>query len=230
MSTFPPQPPPPHQQKTSGLAIGALVGTFLCFPIGVILGIVALVQLSRDPSRKGKGLAIAAIVIGGALMLFVPVMAAIAIPNFMRFQARSKQAECKANLRSAWTAQRLLLDGEERYSERPAELGLSFDGTRYAYFFGPEATFDGDAASAVRPTRPENLDADMAFRRIRAAGIATGIEGECPEDCAVTIACAGNLDGDETLDVWSVSSDDRQLGGEFIPAGVPHNHVSDITD
>jgi hypothetical protein len=51
-------------QGTDGLAIAALITGILASIVGVILGIIALVRI-RKSHRKGKGMAIAGIVIGG---------------------------------------------------------------------------------------------------------------------------------------------------------------------
>jgi hypothetical protein len=53
-----------------------------------------------------------------------------------------------------------------------------------------------------------------------------GIEGTCPR-CEVTIVSAGNADADSTVDVWSISTKLRVIGGAEVPAGVPFNHVDD---
>ncbi len=56
-------------QKTSGLAISSLVCSLICcLPVttilGVVLGIAAMVSISSHPEKKGKGLAIAGILLG----------------------------------------------------------------------------------------------------------------------------------------------------------------------
>jgi hypothetical protein len=63
-------------QKTNGLAIASLVlGILCCVPFGgvlaIILGVVALQQISAQPQTGGKGLAIAGIVLGSISMLSV---------------------------------------------------------------------------------------------------------------------------------------------------------------
>ncbi|NIP22557.1 MAG: DUF4190 domain-containing protein [Phycisphaerae bacterium] len=79
--------------KTSGLAIASLVlgicGIFTCgltAIIGLILGIVGLCAISkRAPQLKGKGLAIAGIIISAILIVLMPIMAifmAILTPSF----------------------------------------------------------------------------------------------------------------------------------------------------
>lgn len=68
--------------RTSTLAICSLVfsclsitlGPLGCIP-GIILGIIALVQMSRDPGLLGKGMAIGGIVVGAVfLLLFIALV------------------------------------------------------------------------------------------------------------------------------------------------------------
>ncbi len=93
-------PPPGTPRPGQGLAITALVLACLFFVpllplIGLILGIVALVK-----SRPGdRGLAIAAVVVGGVtLVMNVGVCAAVAIPSFMKYVKRSKTSEARMNI------------------------------------------------------------------------------------------------------------------------------------
>jgi hypothetical protein len=61
----------PHQPqgKTSAMAVASLVCSLICcFPVttilGVLLGVFALVSISSNPAKRGKGLAIAGILLG----------------------------------------------------------------------------------------------------------------------------------------------------------------------
>ncbi len=97
----------PHRPKTSGLAIAALVLAFLCFPIGLVLGIVAFIQIKNSKGELGgQGLAIAAMVVPAAMIPVMGILAAIAIPNFIRYQLRSKQSEAKVVLIGIKSSQR----------------------------------------------------------------------------------------------------------------------------
>jgi hypothetical protein len=94
-----PSPPPaiPSQPKTSALAIWSLVLGILsltCFSIfaaipGVICGHKALSRIKNaGGALAGKGLAIAGLITGYAgiawAIFFIPLMLAIAIPNFVK--------------------------------------------------------------------------------------------------------------------------------------------------
>lgn len=120
---FPPQPPrrnyyrhqqygafrhPPKQK--SGLAITSLVlgvvGCFLTSPIGLILGIVALVKVNRRPHEYGgKGLAIAGIVLNSLGILILPIIAAIAIPNLLAARRFANEASAIKTLETLAAAE-----------------------------------------------------------------------------------------------------------------------------
>lgn len=84
-------------QLKSGLAITSMVLAIVAFPttflliglliapVAVVMGIVALVRANRQPmTYGGKGFAIAGISVGSVVcVLFVPLIAAIAIPNLL---------------------------------------------------------------------------------------------------------------------------------------------------
>jgi type IV pilus assembly protein PilA len=102
-------------QKTSTLAIVALVFSILCAPIGLILGIIALIRINDSKGMLGgKGLAIAAIVMPAAAVPIIGILSAIAIPNFIRYQLRSKTTESRTNLGAIKTYQ------EQFFAERNA--------------------------------------------------------------------------------------------------------------
>ncbi|MFP4656724.1 MAG: DUF4190 domain-containing protein [Candidatus Woesearchaeota archaeon] len=73
-----PQPNTPNR-NTSGLAIAAIICAFLLPPIGLILGIVALVKIKKHQSQGGKTLAIVAILLSvlNTLIIFPIVLGAV---------------------------------------------------------------------------------------------------------------------------------------------------------
>jgi hypothetical protein len=58
-------------------------------------------------------------------------------------------------------------------------------------------------------------------------GVTLGLTGACPA-CDLTVACAGQLDEDPALDVWSVSTAARHgPDGRLIPPGQPFHDADD---
>jgi competence protein ComGC len=119
------------QPKTSALAIWSLVLGILslaCFTIfaaipGVICGHKALSKIKRSSGAlTGQGLAIAGLVtgyIGIAWAIFViPMMLAIAIPNFVKARDTAMQNACINNLRQIdaakkeWALEKGKADGD----------------------------------------------------------------------------------------------------------------------
>jgi type IV pilus assembly protein PilA len=238
-------------QRTSKLATAALIfgliGGLLPCPFGLVaigLGIAALVSISNNPGLGGRGLAIAGIVVPIVMGSMVGILAAIAIPNFIRFQARAKQSECRANLKSVFTAQKSYFQEKDQYSSLPQEIGFSPErGNRYAYFLDVSGSLQDRSSAALSTSGQDETGIGVdtfkygAMRSLTvddmsaalAGRLEPGVQGQCP-DCSFTAVCAGNLDQDGTLDVWSISSEDRTIGAERVMAGVPFNHVNDVTD
>lgn len=98
------QPAPTSATKTSKLPVVALVlSIFPCTAwLGLILGVIAVVRVSKIPGSPGKGLALAAIVIP---LVMGPLTMAVAWPNYMRFGCRAKAAEARANLKALHASQ-----------------------------------------------------------------------------------------------------------------------------
>ncbi len=98
------------EAKTSGLAIAGLVLSIIfCIPIfpllGVIFGIVSLIKITKEPERlRGKGLAIAAIVVGVVAVVPMGISAAVSVPAFVKYIRRAKTAEAEDRLSQMYRA------------------------------------------------------------------------------------------------------------------------------
>ena len=136
--TIPPLPGSAPQPRNSALAIWSLILGILsltCFSIfsaipGVICGHKALSRIKQSGGAlTGQGLAIAGLVTGylGIVwaLLFIPLMLAIAIPNFVKARDTAMQNACINNLRLIDGAkQQWALENSKKAGDVPTEADL----------------------------------------------------------------------------------------------------------
>jgi competence protein ComGC len=105
---------PATAPKNNGLAVTSLVlgilsvavcGVGIIFSIpGVITGILGLKRVKASHgSQKGHGLAVAGIVLSAVSLVMLPIvglLAAIAVPNFVKARESAQRSACMANMRS----------------------------------------------------------------------------------------------------------------------------------
>ena len=226
MTPTPMNAPPPQPAALPLIAL-ILGVTGFCFPplflIAIVLAIVSLAKANEPAFAARKTLAVVTLVLGLVYVPVVGILAAIAIPNFIRFQAKSKQSECKTNLKAAYVAQKSYFAEKDDYGETAEEIGFMPEGrNRYLYRVGPDSVIPAQQSQ----TSAEQLEAGLP------PGLKNklGVQGSCPDDCEVTMACAGNIDNDDTIDVWSISTAQRVVGGEVVPPGVPFNERDDVRE
>ena len=102
-----PSPGVPIAPETSGLAIGSLVCGILFFFLpsaiaAIVMGHISRAEIRRSGGRKtGDGMALAGLVlgyIGVAVIPFILIIAAIAIPNLLRSRMAANEASAVATL------------------------------------------------------------------------------------------------------------------------------------
>lgn len=130
----------------------------------------------------------------GILFLF---FAAIATPKFISFSCRSKQSEAKGNLKALFVGERVFFDENNAYTADLARIEFAPRGAniRYIYGFtptagGPVTLSDPNSPLAARLQSPE-------LKQLLANAIAT--------PTAFLAFAVGDIDNDETLDVWTIS-------------------------
>lgn len=195
--------------------------------------------LPQQPKKSGVSAVVIILVAVALLCPCIGILAAIAIPNFIKFQSRSKQMEAKVQLKSAFTAEQAYFMDKQAYSTSPQEVGFMPErGNRYLVAFSAEGELAEPGKLTKESTgvkadgaRHPNIDNDALERGIPAELMnEVGPSGKCPDDCAITIVAAGNIDNDDTIDVWSISTKARTVNGTPVSAGTPYNHVDDTRE
>ena len=177
------------------------------------------------------------------VVAIIGILAAIAIPNFIKFQARSKQSEAKANLKAVFTAQKAFFQEKDRFSSLTGEVGFEPErNNRYAYFLAATGPLEDRTASIItQATTFTGIQVDVfkygtAFSQTYGATACSTAAGiAAPPTPTFTATAQGNIDADATVDQWSIGSESRvfSAGGNCTadtnnPSGEPANDLNDV--
>jgi type IV pilus assembly protein PilA len=140
---------------------------------------------------------------GGSSVVLMGIMAAFAVPNFYRFESRSKQSEVKVNLKTAYTEQRAYFAENDRWGRSFEEIGFEPEkGRRYTYCMGKQCLpCDAEGCKVSPPPSP-------------CQGLTS--VGKGPHE-GFSVCAYANLDSDDNWDVWVIDQD-----------GEPQNLNSDL--
>lgn len=177
--------------------------------------------------KPAKSVALMVSGLGVAIILCIAGVTAIAAPKFMRFQDRSSQGECKSQLKAISTAERAYYAEFDRYSSKFSDIGFGVEkGNRYQYRIGSGALGE-EAISVDTQKHPDSVPVALDAAIPAALHAKLGVTGTCPE-CELTATCVGNVDSDDTLDVWSITVGFKKEG-EIISSvsGEMIHHVDD---
>ena len=146
----------------------------------------------RKLLKREKGFTLIELMI---VVAIIGILAAIAIPNFLKFQARARQSEAKTNLKGFFTAAKAYF--AEKTQWECNDCGWSPEaGYRYNYFVSSSTTFtesggngcDNSSITNALQTNPNNT---------------TGSPG------GFTAGATSNIDGDVTCDGWNINDANR---------------------
>jgi type IV pilus assembly protein PilA len=146
------------------------------------------------------------------VVAIIGILAAIAIPNFIKFQARSKQGEVKTNLKSAFTAEKSYYAEHDVYASLGAVGFAPEQGNRYAYFGTSGCTSGTWARPGATAGSYDCVSQDTvrfqtgAFPVPPGSSAKIGLQNTCPT-CQYGISAAGNVDNDSKSDEWFIATD-----------------------
>ena len=115
------------------------------------------------------------------VVAIIGILAAIAIPNFLRYQAKSRQSEAKTNLGAIFVAETAYLSENSRYGSF-SEIGYALAGNTNRYTYRSPAV-GGNAASGG--TARSRQQGQGARRRVVSAtlpltNVPCHVHHECP--------------------------------------------------
>ncbi|MEK6804419.1 MAG: prepilin-type N-terminal cleavage/methylation domain-containing protein [Nitrospirota bacterium] len=147
------------------------------------------------------------------VVAIIGILAAIAIPNFLRYQAKSRQSEAKTNLGAIFVAETAYLSENSRYGSF-SEIGYALAGTTNRYTYRSPAV-GGAGAAAGQVFTPTAVQFDTINCGAPAACVASPptdgtpavpSDGNAtPGTIAFTASAVASIDNDATVDGWTVN-------------------------
>ena len=133
--------------------------------------------------RNDKGFTLIELMI---VVAIIGILAAIAIPNFLAYQARAKQSEAKTNLGGIYTSQVGYFGEYSSYTGDFAALGYTVAGTTGRYNFSVGGSTGTTTVGVAVPAGCSHA----------AAAVGT---------IAFTAEAVGNVDSDAACDIWTMN-------------------------
>jgi len=188
-------PPAGAPPKASGLAIASLIlgclGLLTCgitSLVGLVLGIIAMVRISKSQGRMGgQGLALAGTIVSAVFLLLVPLPAAMLLPALAKAKQRAASIQCMNNVKQLDLA--LIMYADANHDHFPA-------GTNWCDALKPYVK--NDKTFRCSQGKP-GLRSHYAFNA-RLAGLTTK-EVQAPAQTVVLFETDGgwNVSGDRAL-------------------------------
>jgi type IV pilus assembly protein PilA len=190
------------------------------------------------------------------VVAIIGILAAIAIPNFIKFQAKSKQSEAKTGLKGIFQAQKSYFAERDSYSSAFNQIGyIPERGNRYSYHLGAANPQARGAATLATPADSNGfniiqIDSFKLGGTLVTGGVgstpvvsvepgvtSTGIPGVATGSNGSFVAMAsGTIDNDSDNDQWALgggvtltvaaSACSDQQNG---PGGIPVNTYNDVS-
>lgn len=117
------------------------------------------------------------------VVAIIGILAAIAIPNFVRFQAKSKQSEAKSNLKAIFVAKKANAAENDTFACGTCNFKPE-SGNRYTYATG---------GSTIASQKPAST--------FTGASVTTAAE----TSSTFTATAMGNIDTDAVIDGWEIN-------------------------
>lgn len=166
--------------------------------------------------RNNKGFSLVELMV---VVAIIGILAAIAVPNFQRFSAKSKQSEAKANLSMLYASEASFYGEWQAYNSDLLQVGFRPQGTLHFRLTSSSANFDTTAAMGAAYSGPSHVAANLATSVAAiCSGVAAGQSG-CQEvvGTASIAGCAAPAGG--SIAAMTATTYKASASGTLLPGG-----------
>lgn len=145
------------------------------------------------------------------VVAIIGILSAVALPNFKKYQAKSKTSEAKLQLASAYTAETAFFADYDVYASCLSKMGYNPSGEasqRY-YGVGIDATFGEDEAYSNGGVGcSQGISLFESGKLTNGIASVTGAEVTAGDGttAAFTVAAVGNIIAGTASDIWTINN------------------------
>jgi type IV pilus assembly protein PilA len=136
---------------------------------------------------------------GGVVAVIFTLFSAIATPKFLSSSCRAKESEAKGNLKALFVSEQQFFHDHDSFSSDFSQLTYQGHGSRYIVGFSP---------TALSPHTPDH-QARALIERLTATARTDVLSAAGATQTSFLAFAMGNLDDDDTLDVWTIDEQSR---------------------
>lgn len=144
------------------------------------------------------------------VVAIIGILAAVAIPNYTKYQAKARQTEAKLNLTALYTSEKTYQAEKATYTNCLSEAGYAPDGFAtthpgfYCVGFGGAAVFPAAGTTCAAAGNGFTFYNPSKFASLGAAATSANLTGTATTASTFTAAAAGNIGGAVT-DVFQIN-------------------------
>lgn len=140
-------------------------------------------------------------------VIIIGLLAAVALPNFLRYQKRTQQAEARTNLSGIYLSEVVYFAEMLRYGSF-SEVGFALASTTNRYTYRSPA--NGGAAGSSGTAGVDLLNAGDGTNSPDNTVAPSAAQLMAPV-AQFTATATANIDGDGTVDQWHINADKEDL-------------------
>jgi type IV pilus assembly protein PilA len=157
--------------------------------------------------RDQKGFTLIELMI---VVAIIGILAAIAIPNFLQYQARARQSEARTNLGGVFVSETAFLGEQGRFGSF-AEIGFTLASATNRFTYRSPANLGTAGSSGAIGTDLFQTNQPAVATVAENTTVPSGASSGAGNPVRFTATATGNIDADAVIDQWHLNDIKQNL-------------------